>query len=68
MNAHCECLRGSATECLRVQTRWDQIMRRNEGKLVCSCACHAVDPDELLNTIPAREYPEPRQFDPSPET
>jgi hypothetical protein len=35
-------LRDDAEECLRVQTRWDQIMRCNEGKLYCSCECHAT--------------------------
>lgn len=27
-----------------------------------------ADPDELWNTIPAREYPEPRLFDPNPDS
>lgn len=42
MNVKCECLRENAVDCLRVQTRWDQIMRSNEGVLACSCACHEL--------------------------
>ena len=61
MNVKCECLRENAVDCLRVQTRWDQIMRSNEGVLACSCACHelltaedrlVLKRETRINTVP----------------
>jgi hypothetical protein len=70
MNSRCECLRDDAQMCLDNRARWGQAFNSDRNRSACSCGCHVdvVDPDELLNTIPLREYPESRQFDPSPET
>lgn len=45
------------------------VLKGNKATLVTAVGkASFADPNELLNTIPAREYPETRRFDPNPDS